>query len=75
MLDLEKSIRLKYEQMEDAKHLKCQACIDHQRGEQLKVPVSVNSRVVPWECVCIDCFEVVFPQQKIRPAPVIVHVF
>ena len=51
-----------------AKELKCQACIDIQRGEQLIVPYSLGAKPAPWQIVAADTFELTFPllRKKVR---------
>ncbi|CAE7823229.1 CACNA1B, partial [Symbiodinium necroappetens] len=45
-------------------NLKCQACLNTQRGEQLIVPHSVGTKPQPWQMIGIDVFELVFPEQR-----------
>ena len=52
--------------IDEARKLHCQVCLDLQRGEHLRVPVSVNQKIVPWEVVGLDCFEVFYPSLKIK---------
>ena len=44
-----------------ARDLECQACVDTARGEQRILPVSLGARPAPWQVVCIDTMELVFP--------------
>ena len=47
-----------------AKQLKCQACLDTARGEQMVVPYSLGAKPGPWQFVTLDTMELVFPMQR-----------
>ena len=47
-----------------AKDLKCQACIDVQRGEQKIVPYSLGAKPSPWQLIAADTYELVFPARR-----------
>ena len=46
-----------------ALNLKCQACEEVKKGEQLVLPVSVGERARPWQIIGLDVFELAFPSQ------------
>lgn len=46
--------------------LKCQACIDTKKGEQLTLPVNIAAKPKPWQVVGMDVFELAFPKQKVK---------
>ena len=43
--------------------LKCQACVDTKKGEQLTLPVSLGARSKPWQILGMDVYELAFPRQ------------
>ena len=49
-----------------AKQLKCQACLDTARGEQLVIPYSLGAKPGPWQIVSLDTMELVFPGQRCK---------
>ena len=44
-----------------ALNLKCQACEEVKRGEQMVFPVSVGERARPWQIIGLDVYELAFP--------------
>ena len=48
----------------EALNLRCQACLDTRRGEQLIVPHSLGTKPQPWQMLGMDVMELVFPQQR-----------
>lgn len=46
--------------------LKCQACIDTQRGEQMIIPYSLGAKPSPWQVVAIDVMDMVFPAHRCK---------
>ena len=47
-----------------ALELKCQACVDVERGEQKILPYSLGTKASPWQLVALDTFEMVFPAAR-----------
>ena len=52
--------------VEEAANLKCQACVENQRGNQLIPHKSIGVQPQPWQFVGMDVFEVPFPKQQCK---------
>ena len=50
----------------EAKHLRCQACSETQRGAQKVLPVSISDQRNPWEIIAMDAFELSFPHHQTK---------
>eukprot|EP00434_Breviolum_minutum_P036551 symbB.v1.2.032385.t1/scaffold3856.1/size95938/3 len=52
--------------VKEALELKCQACKDTERGQQLIQHRSLGDRAVPWQTIAMDGFELHFPVQNVK---------
>ena len=52
--------------VKEALELKCQACKDTERGQQLIQHRSLGDRAVPWQMIAMDGFELHFPVQNVK---------
>ena len=52
--------------IKEAMDLKCQACVETQKGGQMVVPVALGTKPKPWQVVGADVFELHFPAQKCK---------
>ena len=43
--------------IQEARKLECPACVEAKQGERHKIPVNLDTRVGPWDCVGLDAFE------------------
>ena len=52
--------------VKEALELKCQACKDTERGQQLIQHRSLGDRAMPWQMIAMDGFELHFPAKNVK---------
>ena len=61
--------------VKEALELKCQACKDTERGQQLIQHRSLGDRAMPWQMIAMDGFELHFPAKNVKARYIIFVVY